>query len=374
MSIELGAEASPDQPAQPDQPEQPEPFAFTGSGAEYFRIWIVNIALTIVTFGIYSAWAKVRRLEYFYRNTRLAGSSFDYHGNPIAILKGRIIGFILFGAYSLAGRVSPWHALAALGVIALIMPWLLASALRFRCHNSSYRGIRFRFTGSTAGAYWVFLGLPLLSIFTLFTLVPFVHQRIKKYEHGHAWFGTAPFTISVGPGAFYSAYLIAFGVMVAGVMAIAVMSGVLGAVAALLRDAPAPGTTDPQTLTLSPGMWVAFALIMVVYVFMIVTVQAVMLSRVQNAVWNSSTLGPHRFASRLQARRLVGLMFTNLLATIATIGLFTPFAQVRMARYMAETMELKPRGSLDDFVAADAPEVSALGEETAGLFDIDIAF
>jgi uncharacterized membrane protein YjgN (DUF898 family) len=35
-------------------------FQFRGRTDEYFRIWIVNIALTIVTLGIFSAWAKVR--------------------------------------------------------------------------------------------------------------------------------------------------------------------------------------------------------------------------------------------------------------------------------------------------------------------------
>ena len=28
------------------------PFVFSGKGSEYFSIWIVNIALTIVTLGI----------------------------------------------------------------------------------------------------------------------------------------------------------------------------------------------------------------------------------------------------------------------------------------------------------------------------------
>jgi uncharacterized membrane protein YjgN (DUF898 family) len=41
------------------------------------------VLLTIVTIGIYSAWAKVRRLRYFYGNTFLAGSSFDYHAKPV---------------------------------------------------------------------------------------------------------------------------------------------------------------------------------------------------------------------------------------------------------------------------------------------------
>ena len=91
-----GVAPAPDSPAPvplfpgPD-PFSAEPVSFTGTGGEYFKIWIVNLALTIVTLGVYSAWAKVRRLQYFYRHTRLAGAGFDYHGDPIAILKGRII-------------------------------------------------------------------------------------------------------------------------------------------------------------------------------------------------------------------------------------------------------------------------------------------
>lgn len=56
-------------------PAVPQPLRvrFCGSGSEYFRIWIVNLLLTIVTLGIYSAWAKVRTLQYFYRNTQLGG-------------------------------------------------------------------------------------------------------------------------------------------------------------------------------------------------------------------------------------------------------------------------------------------------------------
>ena len=98
---------------EPAAPRDPEPLSFHGSGREYFRIWIVNLLLSIVTLGIYSAWAKVRRLNYFYRNTRLAGASFDYHASPIAILKGRIAAALLFGGYTVAGAVSPLFGLAA---------------------------------------------------------------------------------------------------------------------------------------------------------------------------------------------------------------------------------------------------------------------
>ena len=38
---------------------------FTASGSEYFRIWIVNLLLTLGTLGLYYPWARVRKLRYF---------------------------------------------------------------------------------------------------------------------------------------------------------------------------------------------------------------------------------------------------------------------------------------------------------------------
>src|SRR5690349_23853928 len=83
------------------------PFEFRGSGSEYFRIWIVNLLLSIVTLGIYSAWAKVRRLRYFYGSTSLDGASFEYHGRPIAILKGRIIVVGVYVLFLVTTRLWP---------------------------------------------------------------------------------------------------------------------------------------------------------------------------------------------------------------------------------------------------------------------------
>ena len=42
---------------------------FHGDGGNYFAIWLVNIFLSVITLGIYSAWAKVRTYRYFYGNT-----------------------------------------------------------------------------------------------------------------------------------------------------------------------------------------------------------------------------------------------------------------------------------------------------------------
>jgi uncharacterized membrane protein YjgN (DUF898 family) len=130
-------------------------FGFSGSGAEYFRIWIVNLLLTVATFGIYSAWAKTRRLQYFYRNTHLAGASFDFRGNPKAILHGRLLAVALAAAYHYAFGFSATAGAVTVGLLLLGLPFVMRSALRFRLSNTWYRGLPFGFAGGVKGAYLI---------------------------------------------------------------------------------------------------------------------------------------------------------------------------------------------------------------------------
>lgn len=362
--------------AEPPPPPAPPPvitgdyhqLQFTGTGGEYFRIWVVNLALTIVTLGIYSAWAKARRLQFFDRHTRLAGSGFDYHGEPYAILKGRVIGLILFGLYSAVGYVDFAYAVSILAALALVLPWLLSRSLAFRMHNTSYRGIRFGFSGSTKSAYWVFLGLPILMPFTLFLLGPLWHHRIKRYQFSNSSFGRTPFEFQTPIGDFYAAYILAT------VGAFALMF-LMGAVLVGFATAAAAGARTPPNPDAAPDVPVlVLTVILVLYVVAIILFQSVTRARLHNAVWNAMRIGTHRFVCAMSWKRLFGILFTNLLGTIATAGLFRPFAQVRLARFYTNAVQLRAMGSLDGLQAAAAGDVSAVGEETAGLFDLDIGF
>src|SRR5450755_2940794 len=126
-------------PAAATTGEHRYPVAFTASAGEYFRIWIVNLALTILTLGIYSAWAKVRKKRYFYGHTRIDDDGFEYRGNPVAILKGRIIAVMLLATYSFAGHFSPGLKIVFAIVLAIAVPWLIVRSLAFNAYNSAYR-------------------------------------------------------------------------------------------------------------------------------------------------------------------------------------------------------------------------------------------
>lgn len=342
----------------------PEPFEFTGAGGEYFRIWIVNLTLTILTLGVYSAWAKVRRLQYFSRHTRAAGSVFDYHGKPLAILVGRVIALGLFAVYSLANAVPGPLTLLALLMLGGLMPLLLRNSFRFRLHNTSYRGLRFSFRGTVGEAYVTFLLFGILMFGTLYLLAPMFHQRMKAYQHGFAWFGRTRFRISAGIGAFYRIYLLVGLVFIVLMVGGGIAFG--GLIAGLVPDT-VPGT-KPDASVIGAALFGVFLLFMAVSL----VVGPLFQSRIGNLVWNSTTLGEHRFESRLRFWPLLGIGLSNFVLVLLTLGLYMPWAAMRVARYRAECMSLLPASPLDQFLADAAVDATATGEETAEMFDFDI--
>lgn len=337
-----------------------ERFRFSATGSEYFRIWIVNLLLSIITLGIYSAWAKVRRNQYFYSNTELAGSSFEYHGNPMAILKGRAAALVLVIAYNFAFKVSLVVGVVMLVVMMAAMPWLIWKSLQFKLYNASYRGIRFGFGGSPRQAYLYYLLLPILSGLTLGLLSPLLHQRMKAFQHNESRFGTSRFSFDASVGDFYKTYAIFFALLIAGFafLFFVAFAGVLSAAALSAGGKAAIGAALLAVLALYAWLF---------------TVLPLFMTMIQNLIWNHTSLEQHRFKSELKWGRLTFIMLTNLLGIVFTLGFFTPFAHVRMLRYRLESTTLMVHGSLDDFVADTRRHVTAAGEGVVDLLDFDLS-
>ena len=113
-----------------DTAEAPAELAlrFHGRTGEYFRIWVVNLFLTLATLGVFSAWAKVRKKRYFYSHTTLDGTPFQYLGQPIPILKGRIIAAALFLLYYFTSHFFTALLPYVLVAGALLAPWVVAGS------------------------------------------------------------------------------------------------------------------------------------------------------------------------------------------------------------------------------------------------------
>ncbi|MGB7815520.1 MAG: YjgN family protein [Methylotenera sp.] len=183
------------------------PIIFEGKTSEYFGIWIVNLLLTLVTFGIYSAWAKVRRKKYFYNNTLIDNVGFDYHAKPTAILKGRMIAFLFLLGYSTSANINPILPAIFMLILFAALPWLVVRGSLFNSRNTSHRGLRFDFVGTVGQAAKVFIGLPMLLVPTLGLIMPYnAHQKNQFLMNNHR-FGLSQFNMQAKVKEFYKVYL-----------------------------------------------------------------------------------------------------------------------------------------------------------------------
>jgi uncharacterized membrane protein YjgN (DUF898 family) len=333
-----------------------EPFHFSATGAEYFRIWIVNLLLTIVTLGIYSAWAKVRRLRYFYGSTQLAGSTFEYHGQPMQILKGRLIAVAaLIPYFVVAALFPPWDALFVIAFF-IALPFIVVKSRLFGMRMTSWRNIRFDFVGTYGAATKVYIGLALLVGITFGLAAPYWTYARQKFLIGQTRLGTTQFDFRAGASEYYTAIILGGFAIVGGLVLALLVTMPLGED---VKIAGLPGF-DLRSIVMIPIMGLA-------YLFGFAVINA----GLRNAAFDNTHIGPHKLNCKLRVTRLFWLYLTNALAAVATLGLLIPWAQVRLTRYQLSCMQLYVNGNLAEFVAGQQGQVAATGQEVGDLLDVD---
>ena len=338
---------------------QPVDLKFHGKTGEFFGIWIVNILLSIVTLGIYSAWAKVRTNRYFYGNTELDQHSFSYLATPMQILKGRIIAVILFGGYFIINMISPLAGLGAMAILLIATPWLICASLRFRMRMTSYRNVRFNFTGTYGDAFINFLVLPIASVFTLYLLMPYALKRMDKFIVDNTYYGDRKFESNLSAGIYYKVCLIAF------VMIIALMAIIFAVVGSATIQAQADPDAGFNMMTI-----VMFAL----YIIGFSLIQAFYQAQIRNHIFSETTLEDlATFESEFTFTSLAFLQVTNMLALLCTLGLAYPWVKIRLAQYAVARTGVNLAENKEEIVDVAGENQSALSEEVADVFDIDVA-
>ena len=284
------------------------PLEFTGEGWVYFRIWVVNVALTVVTLGIYSAWAKVRMNRYFYGHTQLAGASFEYLAEPLAILKGRIVAVLALLIYSAVTQSPSLWALIPPLLFMFALPWLVNRSLAFRLANTRYRNVRFSFTGAYGPGFKVHVLWLLAAGLTLGALLPLALQRQQRFVVEHTRYGLSEFSSELPSGAFYAPALQGLGILL-----------VAGALSALLPAVAA--------LALALGGLMAYAHFS---------------AQTLNRVLGASALGGHRFEGRLETLPWAWVLISNAVLVALSLGLAIP-----LGTDPRSTLSAQSRGDLD---------------------------
>jgi uncharacterized membrane protein YjgN (DUF898 family) len=305
-------------------------FSFTGRGSSLFGLYLRNLAWVLLTFGIYSFWAKVRVRRFLLSQVGVAGERLAYHGLGGELLRGALKAMLVFGVPITILRLLPslfvgdrtvawlaWALTTLLGVVFLAVARV--GARRYRLSRTSWRGIRFGFRGQAADYLRLFVTGWWLTIVTAGVYYPVYATKSDAFMTRHSYFGSARFDFD-GDG----------------------KDLVLDFVYAMLLTLPTLGLA-----------WFWYA------------------ARRREYVWSHTTLLGARFHFPVTPGELLRLKLGNLGLLVVTLGLAYPWTVVRNARFVCARLALD--GPLDLASIRQAPfDATATGEGLLGLLEVDL--
>jgi uncharacterized membrane protein YjgN (DUF898 family) len=304
--------------------------AFHGRAGSLFGIHVVNVFLTVLTFGLYYFWAKPRVRRYLFGQTEFDGDRFVFAGRGLEMASGFIKAVIVFGLPLAAlhyaptlleagPRVTVAASLAAYGLVLVLIPVARSGARRYRLSRTAWRGIRFSFRGRTVQFMRVFVGGALLTILTLGLYYPVFATRNHAFLTSHSYVGGARFDFD-GRGT----------------------DLLVGFLYAVLLTLPTAGL-----------VWFWFV------------------AAKRRYFWQHTILGEARFRSTITGGRLLRLKLGNLMVLVLTLGLGWPLVSVRTARFVCRHIWLE--GVLDPAaIHQEIQAATATGEGLLGLFEADL--
>lgn len=388
---------------------------FSGRGGEYFRVWIVNLLLTIVTLGLYTPWARRRTARYFYDHTEVAGSPLEFTAPLRKMVFGFLIFALLYVAFNIASETGQDTAVALFIIgAALLAPFIWGSAMRFRLGSTRWRGLQLHFSASWREVYlasWPIFAMAAVWIavtFGLHALAPDLPAaasparaagtpafpalpRVDAPMWGLLALGVVLSVLCVirieynyksllvqrgglgkqagrwKPvyGDFVRIWLTTVGVFIGGVMVVVLIAMGITLAAQVLKS-PARGALFLMILA---GILAAFVGLVVATA----PARAYREARMFQLIWNNIGLSHiARFRSDLRPWAYVRLRLKNLLLTVLTLGFYRAFARVSEYRMKVDSVTLHVKGGLDQLVGQLARQQGGLGDALADAAGLDL--
>lgn len=384
---------------------------FSGTGGEYFRVWIVNVLLSIVTLGLYTPWARRRTARWFYDHTLVAGSPLEF----TAPLRKMVFSFILFAllyiAYQIAAETGQeTMVLFFIVAAAALAPYIWGSAMRFRLASTRWRGLQLHFAAGWKDVYlasWPIFVMAALWIAISFGLEMLAADAgappVRKPRGVQFPVVSAPMWGLIALGVVVSLLCIirvefnykSLLVLRAGigrqhgrwkpvysdfVRIWAATVAVLLAGIALILALGAGALYTLQTLfsnARGPAMFVLILVtVLVVFLALILVsapARAYREARMFKLIWSNVGLSQiARFKCDLKHWPFVRLRVKNLLLTLLTLGFYRPFARVSEYRMKADSVTLHVKGGMDQLVGDLVRQQEGLGDALADAAGLDI--
>ncbi|PNK61935.1 YjgN family protein [Psychrobacter sp. FDAARGOS_221] len=386
---------------------------FNGTGAEYFKIWIINLILCIITFGIYYPWAKVRTRRYFYANTEYADRFFDYHATGKQLFFGYLIGVCILIVLNIISAIFPTAGFILPVILFFFVPWIIWRSLKFNMRMTSFSNVRFSFDGSLKTAYFIYMlipiaiyiaiivlmvvgfasmagfsnmsdvnmdsintgGIVIFGIAVILALVLMVYmtgllaKKSAEYQIGETRFGQGRFFINVNTKTFV---MIAFKTALISVVSLVLFMTFIGLSFSSMLSGEVGGSVGNSAA--SSFFMGSFFIVYIGFIAASLFAAAYTYSRQRQYIYANTTLDQTiRFKSSVGAKAYFGVLITNMLLIIVTLGFGMPWAKVRVAQYLADNTWIDAEDmDINQYLTQKEQHQSAIGEEIGDVLDIDI--
>lgn len=397
---------------------------FSGRGGEYFRVWIVNVLLSIVTLGLYTPVARRRTARYFFDHTVVAGSPLEFTAQLRKMVLGFLIFVLLYLAYKIASNTGQTTAASLFILAAAVMaPYIWGSAMRFRLGNTRWRGLQLQFSANWKEVYLA--SWPIFAMAAVWVLVTIAFKALAPdlpMARPPAGPGGSPnpamnlplvtpemwIVIALGVvlsvlciirlefnyksllvlrggignqrgrwkpvySDFVKIWAATIGVFVVCIVLALVLTAAL--VAALVGGSYA---MPPNMRGMGPAV-VLFILLAFVGGVLVILVASAPARAYREAcmfqlIWSNVGLSQiARFKCKLKTGSFMLLRLKNLLLTLLTLGLYRPFARVSEYRMKTDSVTLHVKGGLDQLIGQLArQQKEGLGDALADAAGLDL--
>jgi uncharacterized membrane protein YjgN (DUF898 family) len=97
--------------------------------------------------------------------------------------------------------------------------------------------------------------------------------------------------------------------------------------------------------------------------------------RIDNLAWSNTSLPGVTIRSAMTARGMLRLQVANTLLTLLTLGLYRPFAVVKVYRYRLAHVTLAAQAGFEHIIAGAVPRAaSAAGDGATEFLGVDISW
>ena len=373
---------------------EPHPLEFSGGGGEFFRVWIVNLLLKIVTLGFYTPFARRRTAQYFYSHTLIGGSPLEFTAQQ----RKMVLGFLLLVGLYLAFKVA---ADTGQGVVVTILlfsgaalsPYFWASAMRFRLGSTRWRGVRPQFIASWGQVYragWPVFAIaacwagvaavlggalgdgPLPRLAAVAAALVATLLCIIRLEYNYKALLVSRTFIGGQSGRWKPQYRDFVRIWL---LTLAIFAGSVVLVAAALFGAGAAALVTATQVGLVKVLLIAALALGGIFLLFLVSApaRAFREARIFHLVWNNVGVSHiARFRCNLRVKAYVLLRIKNIFLTLLTLGFYRPFAAISEYRMKTQSVTLHVKGGLDQLHGQLVKQQDGLGDAIADAVGLDL--